>query len=109
MRQAMVDALGADVMDHYLDGLPPWYNTPGYFNIPAILWLRSLVLAYDMHDYGMYRYNMIGRNGHWFPGMNAAHVDDWDLSGVLQNSRFAEQIPGWLRETHEVLFTAKKT
>ncbi len=75
-------------------------------NLPIILWLRKLALAYDMVEYGQMRYNLLGAGGHWFPGLSAAHLDTLDeeqLAKSLAGSFFAEQIPGWLRETHELL------
>ena len=36
--------------------------------IPEILRLRNLTVAYQMQDYGQYRYGMLENAGHWFPG-----------------------------------------
>ena len=41
---------------------------PETINIPEILRLRNLAVAYDMSDYGQYRYRMLENAGHWFPG-----------------------------------------
>ncbi len=41
---------------------------PENINIPEILRLRNLAIAYDMRDYGSYRYTMLENAGHWFPG-----------------------------------------
>ncbi|AFY37516.1 aldo/keto reductase [[Leptolyngbya] sp. PCC 7376] len=41
---------------------------PEAINIPEILRLRNVVIAYDMKDYGEYRYQMLENAGHWFPG-----------------------------------------
>ncbi len=86
-----------------LDSLPPWHQTPGYLNIPVMLWLRRLVKALDMQEYAKMRYNLLGRAGHWFAGVNAADVRDVDLSGVIQDAEFREQVIAWLVETHEML------
>ncbi len=108
LRAAMIEAVGEEVADRYAEGLPNWEAAPGYMNMPIMLWLRNLLLAYDMHDYGKMRYNLLGNGEHWFPGLNAAHVDDLDLEASLKKSPFAKQIPGWLRETHEQLYEAPK-
>ena len=108
LRQALVDAVGEDLADRYAEGLPAWQDSPGYMNMPVMLWLRNLVLAYDMLEYGKMRYNLLGNGGHWFPGLNAAHVDELDLEKALADSPFKDKIPQWLRETHALLYEAPK-
>ncbi|MBE9205629.1 aldo/keto reductase [Nostoc sp. LEGE 06077] len=44
---------------------------PENINIPEVLRLRNLAVAYNMTDYGQYRYGMFENAGHWFPGMKA--------------------------------------
>jgi len=108
LRQAMVDAVGEDLADRFATGLPDWESAPGCMNIPVMLWLRNLALAYDMHGYAKMRYNLLGHGGHWFPGLNAAHVDELNLESALAQSPFQAQIPGWLRESHEWFYEAPK-
>jgi len=108
LRQALIDAVGQQLADGYAEGLPAWQNSPGYMNVQVMLWLRNLVLAYDMLEYGKMRYNLLGNGGHWFPGLNAAHVNELDLTKSLEISPFKEEIPQWLRETHALLHEAPK-
>lgn len=44
---------------------------PENINIPEVLRLRNLAVAYDMTEFGQYRYRMFENAGHWFPGMKA--------------------------------------
>jgi len=107
LEAAMNEAVGEDVARRYTEGLPAWHNTPGYVNIATVLWLRSLALGYDLREYAQKRYNLLGGGiGHWLPGMSAAAVDGLDLSKVLANSPFQNQIPDWLRQAHAMLYKA---
>lgn len=106
LQQAMHDAVGREVAERYAEGLPDWESTPGYINMPIVLWLRNLVLAYDMLEYGQMRYNLLGNVGHWFPGLGAANLDalpDEAFDKKVQHSPFASSIRQWLTETHEML------
>ncbi|WP_017297888.1 aldo/keto reductase [Nodosilinea nodulosa] len=95
--------LGEDWLRTWQLGLPGPDDTPGHINIPAILRLRNLLLAFDMEDYAKARYNMLGNAGHWFPGEKAEHLDQVDLSDCLRRSPHAEKIPRLLAEAHAKL------
>jgi predicted aldo/keto reductase-like oxidoreductase len=75
-------------------------------NIRIMLWLRILALAFDMHEYGRMRYNLLGNGGHWFAGLNATNLDRLDvekLAKAVAQSPHAAKIPDWLREVHDML------
>lgn len=95
--------LGEDWLRTWQLGLPSPDETPGNINIPAILRLRNLLLAFDMEDYAKARYNMLGNGGHWFPGEKAENLNQVDLSACLRRSPHAEKIPHLLAEAHEKL------
>ena len=102
--QAGIDALGESWWRNWSRGLPRNEDTPGGMNIPMALWLRNLVMAYDMLDYAKSRYNLLGGQGsHWFPGSRADAVNVEQLRPFLVNSPFAATIPRILQETHQML------
>ncbi|MBN2310053.1 MAG: aldo/keto reductase [Candidatus Hydrogenedentes bacterium] len=99
----MERVLGKRWVRTWRKGLPQWHETPGEINIPWILRLRNLALAFDMIEFGKMRYNLLGNGGHWFPGNQAGDVENLDLEGCLRHSPHAEVIPGMLKEAHELL------
>ena len=107
LRKAMLDAVGPLAADRFAEGLPAWQHSPGYMNMSIMLWLRNLVLAYDMLEYGKMRYNLLGNGGHWFPGLVPA-LDELNLAPALAASPLKEHIPLWLREIHALLHDAPK-
>ena len=74
---------------------------PESINIPEILRLRNLAVAYDMDDYGQYRYRMLENAGHWFPGRKGARCTECGecLPRCPQNL----DIPKLLTDTHQRL------
>jgi predicted aldo/keto reductase-like oxidoreductase len=85
---------------------------PEDVHIPEILRLRNLAVAYDMVEFGRYRYGMFVRRdpstgertggaGHWFPGAQA----EWcsDCGDCLPRCPLGLDIPALLREAHGVL------
>ena len=106
LHEEMERVLGAEWVATWPVGLPEWHETPGGINIPWILRLRNLALAFDMLEYGKMRYNLLGNGGHWFPGYKAdklAEVDEGELREALKNSPHADVIPEILREAHDLL------
>lgn len=97
--------LGADWVDHWQDGLPlpeQCAETPLYH----ILRMLNMAKAFDMTEFAKMRYNLLGNGGHWFPGVKVDQIN-WDaLKKSLRNYRFAERIPDYLHEAHQ-LFNAE--
>ena len=107
LEQAAIATLGEDWVRTWHVGLPSHQETPGGINIPVILWLRNLALAYDMVDYGKMRYNLLTNAGDWFPGAKADRVAQLDLRSCLANSPHAAKIPDLLAEAHQLLASAE--
>ncbi|MBF2066886.1 MAG: aldo/keto reductase [Calothrix sp. C42_A2020_038] len=74
---------------------------PENINIPEVLRLRNLAVAYDMTDYGQYRYGMFENAGHWFPGMKANKCTE--CGECLPKCPENLDIPTLLYDTHERL------
>ena len=98
-----VNILGEDWVKTWETNLPTWEKTPGEINMPVILWLLNLALAYDMIDYGKMRYNLLGNANHWFPGNRADKLNELDLRECLVNSPQSEKIPQMLAKAQEIL------
>lgn len=74
---------------------------PEAINIPEVLRLRNLTVAYDMTDYGQYRYGMLENAGHWFPGSKGNRCTD--CGDCLPRCPEQLKIPELLRDTHQRL------
>ena len=94
-----------EIRNPFSMGLPHWSETPGNINIPIILWLYSLAIAFDMHDYGKMRYNLLGNGGHWFAGSNAGEMDDEAVAGILRDELPKDLIIDILKKSHALFFT----
>ncbi len=90
-------ALGIDKCSQCYACLP----CPENINIPEVLRLRNLALAYDMKDYGQYRYGMFENAGHWFPGMKGNRCTE--CGDCLPKCPEKLDIPTLLADAHERL------
>jgi predicted aldo/keto reductase-like oxidoreductase len=100
----MAEMLGADWLENWETGIPPWEDCPGHVNVWEILRLWNYATALDMVAFGRMRYNLLGQADHWFPGKNAADFSDREMIAALAANPFREKIPGILREAHRLLF-----
>ncbi|UBF23898.1 aldo/keto reductase [Kovacikia minuta CCNUW1] len=74
---------------------------PEGIHIPEALRLRNLAVAYDMTQFGQYRYRMFENAGHWFPGNKASRCTD--CGDCLPKCPEELNIPVLLKDTHQRL------
>lgn len=74
---------------------------PEEIHIPEILRLRNLAEAYDMQNYGQYRYQMLENAGHWFPGKKGNRCTE--CGDCLPRCPEKLAIPSLLEDAHQSL------
>ncbi|NJL03032.1 MAG: aldo/keto reductase [Spirulinaceae cyanobacterium SM2_1_0] len=97
LEQALTTTLDPDCCRQCYQCLP----CPEAIQIPEVLRLRNLAVAYDMTAFGRYRYGMFENAGHWFPGRRGDRCTD--CGDCLPRCPEQLDIPRLLRDTHQRL------
>jgi uncharacterized protein len=97
LEKVQAEVLGDDRCHQCHECLP----CPEGINIPEVLRLRNLAVAYDMQKFGEYRYGMFENAGHWFPGNKGNRCTD--CGDCLPRCPSQLAIPALLRDTHDRL------
>ena len=75
---------------------------PEKINIPEVLRLRNLAIAFDMIEFGRYRYKMFENADHWFGGRKAIYCTK--CNDCLPRCPERLDIPALLMEAHKMLY-----
>uniref|UniRef100_B8HTX5 Aldo/keto reductase n=1 Tax=Cyanothece sp. (strain PCC 7425 / ATCC 29141) TaxID=395961 RepID=B8HTX5_CYAP4 len=97
LEQTQTETLGSDRCQQCFACLP----CPEEINIPEVLRLRNLTVAFEMENFGQYRYRMFENAGHWFPGRKANSCTD--CGDCLPRCPEHLAIPDLLRDAHDRL------
>jgi len=107
LKKRYEEVVEPELRDPWNLGLPPLDALPGQINIGRVIQLRNLAKAFDLVDYGKYRYNMLGHSGDWVPGEQATPENLGPVRSELE--RLAAGLPvgkrllAALEEAHELL------
>ncbi|HEB51185.1 MAG TPA: aldo/keto reductase [Desulfobulbus sp.] len=103
-QQAMQDATGGAEPWYPWSVFRPWEQTPGYINIPMVLWLDNLARGWDLLEYARQRYAKLGRDMPWVRGNSAADSRRYDLSAVAAGANMeTRELESRLQAAHRLL------
>ena len=103
-RREMEKATGHARPEALWTKLPSWNSTPGYINIPFMLWLYNLARGWGLEEFGRRRYQQLGQDVKWVPGNHARDAGQYDLGPVARRAGLKPAVLGrLLAEAHAML------
>lgn len=110
LNKMMQEKTGFARPDEMWHSLPAWEKSPGYINIPMIIWLYNLARGWGLIDFARRRYQQLGRDMRWVPGCNASGANKHDFAKVLQSAPLpAGDVLELLNKAHTLLRKERKT
>jgi predicted aldo/keto reductase-like oxidoreductase len=108
MNRRYEDVVAPELRDPWNLGLPRWQDIPGQINVGRIVQLYNLSKAYDMEEYGKFRYNMLGAAEDWVPGLpatpdNIEPVRD-ELMALFEKTPAGTRLMSVIEEANERLY-----
>lgn len=101
---AMKEATGFARPDVWWGKFPAWDHTPGLINIPFVLWLYNLVRGWDLLEYSLRRYRLLGRDVKWVPGRNGRQAGKYELAALAEAAGMKDgELVRQLEEAHQLL------
>lgn len=98
----LVNTLGAYWLEHWSAGLPAPEDEDDKICLYHILRIYNFAKAFNMIEFGKFRYNLLGNANHWFPGQKVTKKDWPKLKEQLKNNPLANKIETILKEAHEM-------
>ncbi|PIE56830.1 MAG: aldo/keto reductase [Desulfobulbus propionicus] len=90
--------------DAVFDLFPPWYQTPGYSNIPFVLWLDNLARGWGLTAYAKKRYKKLGAGTAWVAGNHGGSARVEQLEKIAEQAGWsAKELVNRLHSAHQRL------
>ena len=107
LRARYEDVVDPLLRDPWHLGLPPIDRIPGRINVGRVVQLHNLARAFDLVDYGKFRYNLLGNAADWFPGEKASPENIGpvrsDLEALFARLPAGKLLMPYLEAAHELL------
>ena len=100
LNQHIESKFGQGWTKDWFKGLPEWAQVPHDINIWEIVRLHTFAKGLGLDSFAKARYNMLGKGGHYFPGLKALQFTDAEITEVCKASPHKEKIPEILRDAH---------